>query len=331
MKLLFPTALASLIIGMLAALFVPVRLISAQTLPSANATVKATAQQPAPPAKNGKADQDDRLKLSTDLVSLKVTVTDSLGRIVTGLNKDHFEIYDDKVRQEIAHFTEADAPISIGIIFDVSGSMKDILQSSREALRRFIELSHEDDDFFLTAFSSHVNLIQDFTTSGDTVLGRLINVKPEGSTALFDAVYFGVAKVQQGRHSKRALLIISDGEENHSRYSYRNLRQQLKEADVQVYAIHIGNPFSPGVRILSEIAELSGGRSFSARGGRDLDFLDVCTRIALELRHQYSIGFYPSDARASIKQHQVKVKMNTPKGLGRLVVSYRDHYGSFEP
>ena len=273
--------------------------------------------------------KDQPLKLATDLVSLKVTVADSFGRVVTGLKKENFTVYDDKVQQQIAHFTEADVPISIGIIFDVSNSMGGIIQSSQAALRRFIETSHEDDDFFLIGFNNRAKLVQDFTTSPDQVLGRLILVKPGGMTALYDAVYLGVEKVQQGRHQKRALLIISDGEENSSRYSHRELGRLVKEAGVQIYAIKIGGSLGYGTNVLSNLAELTGGRSFVPGEDHGMSMLDICTRIALELRHQYSIGFYPSDARAPINSHRVQVKLNAPKGLGRLSLTYKDRYAPF--
>jgi Ca-activated chloride channel family protein len=273
--------------------------------------------------------QDNPLQLSTDLVSLKVTVSDSFGRVVTGLKQGNFEVYDDKVKQTIAHFIEADAPVSIGIIYDVSGSMSQIIQNSLTALRRFIETSHEDDDFFLIGFNDKAKLVQDFTTSANSVLGRLLLVKPGGSTALYDAVYLGVEKVQQGRHPKRALLIISDGEDNNSRYNFRQLRTLVREAGVQIYCIKIGGPWSYGAGVLSEIAEASGGRSFVPINDNGMTFLDICTRIALELRHQYSIGFYPTDARAPTPWHRVQIKVNAPKGLGRLSLTYKDRYESF--
>lgn len=292
-----------------------------------------TDRSPAPPSQSlpsaRPSNSDDQVRMSTDLVSVKVTVSDSFGRVVTGLKQPNFSIYDDKVKQEIAHFTEADAPISIGIIYDVSGSMGGIIQYSAQALRRFIETSHEDDDFFLVAFNDRARLVQDFTTSGDQVLGRLMLVKPKGSTALYDAVTLGVEKVVEGRHRKRALLIISDGEDNNSRYSYREIRNRIKEADVQVYAIKIGAPYSYGTGVLSEIANLTGGRSFVPGLANGMSFQDICMRIALELRHQYSIGFYPTDSRAPIDWHRLQIRLNAPKGLGRLSLTYKDRYQTF--
>ena len=159
-------------------------------------------------------------------------MTDPYGRFVTGLNRDHFEVFDDKVKQQIAHFSDEDAPVSLGIVYDVSGSIKGRINRSIRALRRFIETSHDDDDFFLITFNDRAKLVQDFTTSGDQVIGRLMFANPKGSTAVYDAAYLAVEKVQQGRHTKKALLIISDGQDNNSRYTYKELRNRVKEADV---------------------------------------------------------------------------------------------------
>jgi len=289
----------------------------------------AAVNQPVSCTQTGNPQQkDDTLQLRTHLVSLKVTVSDPYGRIVTGLRKEQFEVYDDRVKQEIAHFADADAPISVGIIYDVSGSMNGVIGQSLQALRRFVETSHDDDDFFLIAFNDRAQLVQDFTTSGDKLLSRLMFIKPKGSTALYDAVYLGVEKVKQGRHPKRALLIISDGEDNNSRYSYSELRRQVQEADVQLYAIGVGGQLGYGTGVLSQITALTGGRAFAAGSG--MNFVEICTLIALELRHQYSIGFYPSDALSPVKVHRVQVKVNAPRGLGRLTLNYKTQYESFQ-
>ena len=182
------------------------------------------------------------IQLGTDIVNVMISVTDPYGRFVTGLAKDHFDVFDDKVKQQIAHFTDEDAPVSLGIVYDVSGSMKERVNRSIRALRRFVDSSHVDDDFFLIGFNDRAKLVQDFTTSGESVIGHLMFVNPKGSTALYDAAYIAVEKVQQGRHSKKALLIISDGQDNNSRYTYKELRNRVKEADVQIYAIGITDP-----------------------------------------------------------------------------------------
>src|SRR4030095_11857162 len=174
---------------------------------------------------------------------------------------------------------------------------------------RFIDTSHRDDDFFLISFNERATLEQDFTTSGDNIIGRLMFVTPTGPTALYDAAYLAVEKVQQGRHSKKALLIISDGQDNHSRYTYDELSDRVKEADVQIYAIGITAPASDslagfGRGVLEEMSRMTGGRAFFPDAYNEPELVEICTRIALELRHQYSIGFYPNAiASAANRQH----------------------------
>ena len=278
---------------------------------------------------------DDKIVLSTGIVSMTVTVTDPYGRFVTGLNKDHFEVFDEKVKQEIAHFSDDDTPVSLGIVYDVSGSMNARISRSIRALTRFVETSHDDDDIFLIGFNDRAKLVQDFTTSAEQTLSHLMFVQPKGQTALYDAAYLAVEKIQQGRHTKKALLIISDGQDNNSRYTYKELRNRVKEADVQIYAIGITDPHADqlagfGRANLEEITRMTGGRAFFPNAYNEPELVEICTRIALELRHQYSIGFYPSNLAGDGKWHKVQVKVNPPKGLGRLSLSYRDGYQSIK-
>src|SRR6185369_16797941 len=182
--------------------------------PSANGT-SADGNKPTVKPSNTKLQQaKDAIQIGASILNVTVSVTDPYGRFVTGLGKDHFELFDGKVKQQIAHFTDDDAPVSLGIVYDVSGSMKERVGRSIRALRRFIETSHADDDFFLIGFNDRAKLVQDFTTSGDSILGHLMFASPHGSTALYDAAYIAVEKVQQGRQTKKALLIISDGQDN---------------------------------------------------------------------------------------------------------------------
>jgi Ca-activated chloride channel homolog len=306
---------------------------------SADAPASSAADDNKTPVKPGntKLQQQpkDAIQIGTSIVNVTVSVTDPYGRFVTGLGKDHFELFDDKVKQQIAHFTDDDAPVSLGIVYDVSGSMKERIGRSIRALRRFIETSHADDDFFLIGFNDRAKLVQDFTTSGDNILGHLMFAAPHGSTALYDAAYIAVEKVQQGRQQKKALLIISDGQDNNSRYTYKELRNRVKEADVQIYAIGITDPASDslsgfGRSVLEEITRMTGGRAFFPNAYNEPELVEICTRIALELRHQYSVGFYPTDIQSEAKWHKVQVKVNPPRGLGRLSLSYRDGYQSFK-
>jgi Ca-activated chloride channel homolog len=279
--------------------------------------------------------RDGLVQIGTNLVSMTISVTDPYGRFVTGLSKEHFEIFDEKVKQQIELFTDEDSPVSIGVIYDVSGSMKERIARSVRAVKRFIETSHDDDDFFLIGFNDRAKLVHDFTTSGDQLVSHLMFVQPKGSTALYDAAYLGVEKVGQGRHKKKALLIISDGQDNNSRYTYKELRNRVKEADVQIYAIGITDPYADslagfGRSVLEEITRMTGGRAFFPNAYNEPELIEICTRIALELRHQYSVGFYPSDTTSEAKWRRLQVKVNPPKGLGRLSVNYKDGYQSFK-
>ena len=269
----------------------------------------------------------DQVQLKAKLVSLTVTVLDPFGRFVTGLTKKNFEVFDDGVKQEIAHFTDEDAPVTLGIVYDVSGSMGDLTTRSFQALRRLFETSHREDEYFIIAFNDRAKLVQDFTTSPSEIMSRVIFVKAKGSTALYDGVYLGLEKARQGRHPKKALLIISDGEENSSRYSGNELREMLKESDVPVYSIGISQLYA-GMGTLQSLSAWSGGMAFAPED--EPQTRDIYTRIALMLRHQYAIGFYPTDAASSsIDWHKVRISISAPKGLGRLALNYKKGYRSF--
>jgi Ca-activated chloride channel family protein len=275
--------------------------------------------------------QDDRVKIPTELVSLTVTVTDAYNRLVTGLGKQHFELFEDKVKQDISFFSDDDSPVNMGIIFDVSGSMKGKLERARDALKAFIQTSHEDDDFFLIGFNQRANLLSEFS-DGETLANKLTLVDPRGQTALYDAGYLGIEKVKQGRHSRNALLLISDGQDNSSRYTYGELRKQLKEAGVQIYCIGIvemgggagGTLDLQGQAILEEISQVTGGKAFFPRSAAELE--DATTRIALELRHQYSIGYSPTNVNRDGQWHKIKVNVKGPRGLSNLKVQHKEGY-----
>jgi Ca-activated chloride channel homolog len=285
-----------------------------------------TPQNPPPGQKDGPA-----VIIPTEVVTLSVTVTDQYNRLVTGLDKQHFEIFEDKVKQEIRYFKDEDVPVSVGVIFDVSGSMKGKLDRAREALKAFVQTSHDQDDFFLVGFNQRANLLSEFV-DGDALITKLTFVDTKGQTALYDAAYLGVEKVKAGRHQKRAMLLISDGQDNSSRYTYGELRKLLKEANVQIYCIGIvemggasGSALDlQGQSILEEIAQVTGGKAFFPRSAAELE--DATTRIALELRHQYSIGYEPTNVARDGKWRKINVKVKPPRGLPSLSVRSKEGY-----
>jgi Ca-activated chloride channel family protein len=277
-------------------------------------------------------DQDNNvIRQRTSLVVVNVSVTDKQFRQISGLNKEHFEIYEDKVRQQIEFFSDDDKPASVGVIFDLSGSMNNKISRARDAIKAFIDTCHDQDDFFLVGFNDRATLLAELS-DGQSVLNKLALVDPHGQTALYDAAYLGVEKVKEGRHEKRALLIVSDGQDNASRYNYGELRKLLKEADVQVYCIGIleegasaGSALDrQGQLILEELSNSTGGMAFFPTSYAELE--DSVTRIALTLRHQYSIGYVPNNEQRDGKWRKIKVRVNAPRGLPSLIVRAKEGY-----
>jgi Ca-activated chloride channel family protein len=287
---------------------------------------------PTPPTKTGTELDGRSVVVNTDLITLTVTVTDTYGRYVSGLSKNAFAVTDEKEPQEITYFSDDDSPVSVGVIFDVSGSMSgDKIKRAREALSKFIQTSHDSDEYFLIAFNTRAQLLLDKTRDGNAVLDKLTYVETGGQTALYDAVYLGVETVQHGVHPKRALLVISDGQDNNSRYTFDNLRRLLKESDVTLYGVGIlsgGDAGSSlgmeGQGILDELSGVSGGKAFFPRSGAEMD--DIFEQIALELRHQYSIGYKPANFITNGKWRRIKVKVTPPRGLPRLFVRSKEGY-----
>ena len=277
-------------------------------------------------------DPDRPIKVKTDLVTLTLTVTDLYGRYITGLDKSGFTITDNNQEQDIQFFSDSDTPVSLGIIFDVSGSMNgDKIRKAQKALSRFIATSHPMDEYFLIAFNNRAQLLLDRSRDGDEVLRKLTLVKPDKNTALYDAVYLGVERVTRGSHQKRALLIISDGQDNASRYNFGEVRRLMKESDVVTYSIGIMDGADAGSQTgmqgqayLDEISAVTGGSSFYPRTDVEMD--EIFERIAIELRHQYSLGYTPKDFQANGKWRKLKVKVKPPRGLPRLTVRTRDGY-----
>ncbi len=286
-----------------------------------------------PQQKSGR-EVDDKTPVitNTDLITFNVTVTDIYGRFVSGLAKNAFAIFDNKAEQEITHFSDEDSPVSVGVLFDVSGSMSgDKVRRARDALAHFIQTSHDRDEYFLIGFNSRAQLLLDRTRDGNAVLDKLTFVQTKSNTALYDACYLGVERVQRGTHPKRALLLISDGQDNNSRYTFNELRRSLKESDVVLYAIGIlggsdvGSSLGmEGQSILDELAGVSGGKAFYPRGPAEMD--DIFEQIALELRHQYSIGYRPANFANDGKWHKIKVQLHAPRGLPRLFPRYKEGY-----
>jgi Ca-activated chloride channel family protein len=264
------------------------------------------------------------IRVDVDLVLVPVTITDPSDRPVLGLAKENFVVLDNGEKQEIENFSCEDAPLSLGVIFDMSGSMSSKIGKAREAVGEFLKTANPEDEFFLIAFNDKPFLVSDFTSSAESVQGHLLYTVPKGRTALLDAIYLGVAKMRQARHRRKALLIISDGGDNRSRYTENEIKALVKEADVQIYAIGIfdPNPRSEeeryGPALLSEVTEVTGGRTYAVDNPNRLS--EVAAAIGVELRNQYVLGYRPSKPARDGKWRKVRVRLSAPKGLPPLTV-----------
>jgi len=273
------------------------------------------------------------LQVDVNMVMVNVTVTDPYDRIVTGLDQGNFQVFDEKVEQKVVAFSTEDAPISVGLIFDSSGSMGDKIQKSKEAALQFFKTSNPQDEFMLISFADRPDLITGFTAKFESLQDRLLFVKSGGRTALLDAIYLGLNEMKKATTNRRALLVISDGGDNHSRYTENDIKRAVKESDVQIYAVGIFEPPAARARtpeedsgpgMLAELSEVSGGRMFSVEDSNELP--DIAEKISIELRNQYILGYKPSNLIRDGRWRRIKVKLNPPKGLPPLQVYARTGY-----
>ena len=288
--------------------------------------------RPQPDAQQS-ADRAANIRIDSNLVLIPVTVTDPLNRIVTGLERDDFKVIEDKVPQQIAQFSSEDAPLSIGVIFDCSGSMGAKLEKSRYAVSQFFRSANPEDEFFLVEFSDRAEMIQSFTSNLEDIQNRLTFTQPKGRTALIDGVYLALSEMKKARNPRKALLVISDGGDNNSRYTENEIKNLVKEADVQIYAIGIyegagSRGRTPeeagGPELLSEIAEQTGGRQYPVDNINEVP--DVAAKIGFELRNQYLIGYSSTNAERDGKYRRVQIKVVQPRGLPPLRAFWRMGY-----
>jgi Ca-activated chloride channel family protein len=273
------------------------------------------------------------LHMDVDLALINVTVTDPYNRLVTGLDPDNFRVYEDNIEQEVVTFSSEDVPISIGVIFDFSGSMANKIGKAREAALQFFKTANPQDEFFLVSFNERAELTSAFTNSIEDLQSRMMLTAPKGRTALLDAIYLGLSQMRGARNGKRALLILSDGGDNHSRYNESDIKRLVKEADTQLYAIGIFDPLGyrnrtpeelNGPSLLGEVTEMTGGRVFAVENLNELP--DIASKIGMELRNQYVLGYRPSNKAHDARWRKIKIKLRAPKGLPPLNVYSKTGY-----
>src|SRR5262245_47779437 len=260
--------------------------------------------------------QSPALKVDVDLVLVNVTVMDPENRYVVGLERPNFQVWEDKIAQQIEYFSTEDVPLSVGLIFDASGSMQPMLGYARQAALSVLETADASYEYFLVEFNDRPHVTVDLTKDIAKLQQHIIFIPAKGSTALYDAVYVGMEKVREGTNSKRALLVITDGEENHSRYSFSNLREFVKEQNVQIFSIGATGP-------INLLTELTGGYAFNGLG---LD--DICQKIAVELKNEYIIGYRSTNRSKDGRWRKVQVRINPPRGLSKLHLRAKTGYYS---
>lgn len=273
-----------------------------------------------------------RLRIDSNLVLVPVTVSDHREHPVKGLTKDSFRVFDDGVEQTITHFAMDDVPMTIGMVFDTSGSMRLRLDRARMAAAAFCLTANPMDEFFLVDFAGTPRLSVPPTRNAREIEERIRQARPYGRTALLDAIYLALNQIRKSHMGRKALLIVSDGGDNDSRYTRGELNRVLRESDVLIYAIGVFPP--PGVRVpmeqwdgpglLRRIAESSGGRMIPVTDSLELPYMAV--KVGMEMRNRYVLGYSPNDARENGRYHRVQVKLIAPSGQPPLRASWREGY-----
>jgi len=263
------------------------------------------------------AAQQKSLKVDVDLVMINATVTDSDNRLVTDLKPENFQIFEDKVEQKIRYFSTEEEPLSLGVVFDVSSSMERKIALAREAAATFLDTGTPEDEYFLVEFSSRAKLSEDFTSDVSRLRDRIAFAPPEGDTAMYDAVYLALSKVRKGQNPKKAILLITDGEDNHSHYSRGDIRRFARESDVQIFSIDLGRA------LIGELSDMTGGHSFRVKASK---LQEICAKIAQELKNQYVLGYASTNTNKDGKYRKVRIKVAPPAGMTRLHVRAKDGY-----
>jgi VWFA-related protein len=279
-------------------------------------------------------DQTYNVSVNVELVQLPVSVLDKHGFPVRGLKLEHFAVYEDKVLQNISLFKQEDVPLSVGLVVDRSSSMFDKLNSLHTAAMTFVHESNSEDETSIISFGNDVNLDQDFTPNTNRLSHTLDRIVPNGNTALYDAVSLAAKHLNaNGFHDKKVLLVISDGEDNHSKFKLKEVLESIRESKIIVYSIGLLGPDTgeysmmfddTGKRALKQLAEVTGGAAYFPRGTREVE--QVCMRIARDLRNQYTLGYRPTNEKQDGSWRKTIVRVSPPKTAPKVQVRTKQGY-----
>jgi Ca-activated chloride channel family protein len=244
-----------------------------------------------------------RLRLDMNMVLVPVTVTDAADRPVTGLAPEKFRLFEDNVEQKIVTLYREEGPVSVGFLFDASGSMKKKMDRSVAAIEQFLKTMTPGDEYFLMRFSDRPAMVTGFTSEPREVLDELSALQPLGWTALNDAITLGIQQMKHAKNARRALFVLSDGGDNNSRYSDGEVRSLVRESDVRVYSIGLFER----PRFLEKLAADSGGRSYWVHKLEDLP--DEVEHLSRDLRNQYVLGYSSQNGQQDGKYHSLRVEL----------------------
>lgn len=296
------------------------------------------------------------LKLDTGLVSLSVAVTDDRGKAITGLKREDFKVYENGIAQQLDFFSTEEPPVSWGLVLDRSGSMQGMIEGVYRAAVHVVDEGTSEDEAFIVTFNKKVQLVSDFTSDKHHLQNSILGLRAEGGTALWDGVSFALGQLKQARHRKKVLVVITDGEDNSSRTSFKKLMQQAEEADALIYTVgmfespgrfgrnwpavaqgrgwELGRPDSHGQfgrwasssprDELTKLAEVTGAQAHFPTNVQECR--EVMQEIAGEVNHQYSLGYYPSNAVSDGKWRKLKVVVGESEGKSRYVARTRTGY-----
>jgi len=261
------------------------------------------------------------VRVDTNLVLIPVSVSDQLGRPVAGLEKQNFKIADNKQQQTIQTFSMDDGPVALGLVFDTSSSMRNVLAQARRAAALFVKMANPGDHFLLVEFDSAPRMTVPLTEDLAHIKYELTFNQSRGSTALIDGVYMAMHELKKSQNERKALIVVSDGGENNSRYTTGELRTLMQESEILIYTVCIqgddANPY-----LLKSIADETGGRLFMANSSLP----DIATKISIDLRNRYVLGYVPTNSTRDGLYHKVDVVMTPPKGLSNLKTHWRRGY-----
>jgi Ca-activated chloride channel family protein len=269
---------------------------------------------------------------------LHVTVTDQSGRPFAGLKPENFRLYDNRTEQAVHHFTVEDLPFSMGLVLDRSGSMSMVIDEVYQAAFHTIRASKPEDEFFIFTFNHELQRRQEFTTDRKILEKRLKGVTAAGRTALYDAVLAALTYLRSGKHDKKALLVVTDGADNSSESSFRDLLERARHEEVAMYVVGFFGEEAKYFSLvgegelrarLTQLAEVTGGRAYFPRTMEECD--QVCIAIAKELRQQYGLGYYPVPKVRDGSWHAVQVQLQLPPEISNNGLTARTRAGYFAP